>query len=73
MIAKNELKKNGSGCKDLTAYKAIKSIEKEKHHDPVGDVINPLLKGVRAMFEAAGFEIVGRITLKDMQTGREYR
>ncbi|MDD3157311.1 hypothetical protein [Anaeromusa sp.] len=73
MEEKNDLRKNGSGCKDMTAYDAIKGIGKENHHDQNLDVINPLLKGVKAMFAAAGFEVVGRIVLQEKLTGRKYR
>ncbi|MBP2632146.1 MAG: hypothetical protein H6Q70_2774 [Firmicutes bacterium] len=67
------LQKNGSGYKDLTAYNAIKNIDKESNHDTIDDILNPLIKGARAMFEAAGFEVVGRIALKNKSTGKEYR
>lgn len=67
------LQKNGSGYKDLTAYNAIKNIDKESNHDTIDDISNPLIKATRAMFEAAGFEVVGRISLKSKRTGKEYR
>jgi len=67
------LQKNGSGYKDLTAYAAIKNVDKELNHDIIDDILNPLIKAARAMFEAAGFEIIGRIVLKNKNTGKEYR
>lgn len=68
-----DIQKNGSGCKDPTAYKAIKNVDKESTHDKIDDILNPLIKAARAMFEAAGFEIIGRISLKNKITGKEYR
>lgn len=68
-----DLQKNGSGCKDPTAYKAIKNVDKESSHDTIDDILNPLIKAARAMFDAAGFEIMGRISLKSKSTGKEYK
>ena len=69
----SNLNRNGSGCKDPTACKAIKNVSKELNHGGIDDILNPLIKAARAMFGAAGFEIVGRIALKNTKTGKEYR
>ena len=58
--------KNGEGYPDPTAYRAIK--EADRPPKPVKDVINIL----RTVASLAGFEIIGRIHLRDRETGREW-
>lgn len=60
-----DFKRNGSGYYDPTAYNAIKNIEAERFHT--------LLSEIRELCEVSGFTIVGRIVLKDEQTGRVWR
>jgi hypothetical protein len=54
---------NGSGCKDLTAYEAIKHVERLKK----------LLMMIFDICELAGFHVEGRIVLKDKKTGKIWR
>lgn len=63
----NDLRKNGSGYFDPTAYEAIKNINKEdkRFHD--------LLHALHYICELADFEISERIVLTDKRTGRTYR
>lgn len=65
---KNEnLKLNGSGYKDLTAYEGMKPVvESEKR-------ANKLIKSIKIMSDLAGFDVVGRIQIKDKKSGREYK
>lgn len=56
--------KNGEGYPDPTAYQAIK--EADRTPEPVKDVI----KALRTVASLAGFEIIGKIHLKDRETGR---
>lgn len=58
--------KNGEGYPDPTAYRAIR--EADRTPKPVNDVMNVL----RTVASLAGFEIVGKIHLKDRETGREW-
>lgn len=62
---------NAEGYTDLTAYNGINNAMKaeEAMKKTISTVIGTL-KGVALI---AGFEIVGRITLRDTKTGREYR
>lgn len=60
-------KLNGSGCKDLTAYEAIKNIEKPD------DLVNNLIKLMKNLADMFGFEVIGRIGLKNKFNGKEYR
>lgn len=62
---------NASGCKDPTAYQAVKHIsciesEQEKR-------LNSLIKIIKYVVQLSGFKLVGRIVLKDVKTGKEYR
>lgn len=63
----DELKRNGSGYKDPTAEKAIKKvIETEK-------TVSKVIKTLQAVAHLAGFEIEGRIVLRDKETGEIWR
>lgn len=57
---------NASGCKDMTAYEAIKSIESEKR-------FNKLLAQIFRLCELYGFHLEGRIVLRDKKTGKIWR
>lgn len=67
----NNPKKNEEGYTDLTAYYGTKDIIREeaeieqKNREPIHTF--RLLAGL------AGFEIIGRITLKHKKTGRVYK
>ena len=63
----NDLKKNASGVNDPTAYMAIKNIERENVR------FYKLLHTIFHVCELAGFELEGRITLKDKHTGKVWR
>jgi hypothetical protein len=62
----NPDKLNGSGCKDLTAYEAIRNVESE-------DRFNKLLKTIFNICDLAGFHVEERIVLKDKKTGKVWR
>lgn len=67
--------KNSEGYPDPTAGAAYSAIQREERQreaerlTAISDLI-PIMKGAA---ELAGFEVVGRITLKDKATGKEYR
>lgn len=63
----NSTYKNGEGYTDKTASDAIKNASKTP--DRIMDVIN-LMKHCA---NVAGLEVVGRITLRDRVTGKEWR
>ena len=68
MNAKNaDLKKNGEGYPDPTAYEAIKNIEKEMAK------LNWLVKTLHSVSELAGYQIEGRVVLKNIETGKIWR
>lgn len=61
---------NASGCKDLTAYQALKNIEAEEKAEAR---CKKLLTTIFYICDLAGFHIEGRIVLKDKKTGRIWR
>lgn len=63
--------KNHEGYPDQTAGRAVKRVSAEecRRDGEVGNLINML----KQIISLAGFELVGRIELKDRQTGKEYR
>ena len=66
-MSDHDLKRNGSGYFDPTAYAAIKNIEEENER------FHKLLHTIFTICELADFEIDGRITLIDKRTGKVWR
>lgn len=64
----NDPRKNIEGYFDLTAYQALKNIEKEED-----EKFHKLLHTIFYLCELAGFEIEGRIVLIDKRNGRVWR
>lgn len=63
----NELNRNASGYRDPTAAAALKNvIEEEKK-------VSKLIKTLQAVAHLAGFEIEGRIVLKNKESGHIWR
>ena len=62
----NKDKINGSGCRDYTAYEALKNVEREEQ-------LKKLLATIFYITNLAGFSIEGRITFKDKRTGKIWR
>ncbi len=62
-----DLRKNGEGYSDPTAYEAIKNADKED------EKFNKLLHTIFYLCELAGFQIQGRIVLLDKRTGKVWR
>lgn len=68
--------KNAEGYSDPTPGEAMNNIRKEQRQQEAAErlaVISRLIPVMKQTAELAGFEVVGRITLKDKETGREYR
>lgn len=63
----NKEKRNASGCLDLTAYDAITKIEAEEKR------FKELIRVIRYICRLAGFEIVGKVTLKNHRSGHIYK
>lgn len=62
----NDLRKNGSGYDDPTAYEVIKHNQSEIR-------FYKLLHTIFHICELAGFQLEGRVTLKDKRTGIIYK
>lgn len=67
--------RNNEGYKDPTAGEALGTLakeerQKEKEHNAAVTTLITMLKQIISL---AGFELVGRIVLKDKETGKEYR
>lgn len=68
--------KNAEGYSDPTPGEAMSNIRREQRQQEVAErlaVISRLIPVIKQTAELAGFEVVGRITLKDKETGKEYR
>lgn len=63
----DDLRKNGEGYLDITAYEAMKNVRKEEER------FHKLLHTIFSICEMAGFEVEGRIVLIDKETGRIWR
>lgn len=68
-------RKNASGCWDFTAYEAIRrvtesSLDKKLHKQYL---MSRLIRSIHILCDRAGYQIVGRITLKDKKTGKIYK
>lgn len=70
----NEIKRNGSGYYDPTAYEAIKHTEsKERSFDKSDEKFYKLLNSIFDICELAGFHVENRIVLKEKETGKIWR
>lgn len=68
--------KNSEGYPDPTAGAAWSNICKEQRQQQEAErlaVISRLIPILKQMADLAGFEVAGRITLRDKKTGKEYR
>lgn len=62
----NNEKFNASGCKDLTAYEALRDIERNEE-------AKKLISTIFYIVNLAGFRIEGRLVLQDKKTGKKWR
>lgn len=58
---------NKSGCKDFTAYNAIRNADADKER------ISKTMYAIRAVAALAGLEIMNWIEFRDIRTGVDYR
>ena len=66
-----DLKRNGEGYPDPTAYEAIRRVEGGNEEDNIR--FYKLLHTIFHVCELAGFSLEGRITLVDNKTGRAWK
>lgn len=62
---------NQSGCKDLTAYYAIRNVVKEEKE--LDERVRNLISVLKFIIDWAGFELIGRIEIRDKKTRKEFR
>lgn len=62
---------NDSGCSDPTAYEALKSIINDE--EILENKVRKLVKAIKFIVKRAGFELIGRIQIKDKKSGKEFR
>lgn len=65
-----DIRYNGSGYPDPTAYQAIKHIQAEEKET---ERLHKLLNLIFMICELSDFIVVERITLRDKRTGKIYR
>ena len=69
-----DLSRNGSGCYDPTAYKAMKRVEAdERKYGRDYERFYNLLNTIFYICELAGFHVEGRIVLTDKKTGKVWK
>ena len=71
MDDKKDLKYNQSGCADPTAYEAISNIIKEEKE--LVKRVHNLINVLKLIIDWAGFELIGRIEIRDKKTKKEFR
>jgi hypothetical protein len=75
-LREEDPRRNSEGYLDLTAYEALRNIEKcEKSIPSEKDELRfrKLLHTIFYLCELAGFQIEGRVVLRDKRTGRLWK
>lgn len=62
---------NQSGCADPTAYEALKPIV--KNEKKLDKRVHETIKVIKSIINLSGFELVGRIQIRDKKTGKEFK
>lgn len=65
--------KNKEGYPDPTAGVAMNEVQKEEKRKEHNQAVTTLIAMLKQIISLAGFELVGRIVLRDKETGKEYR
>lgn len=71
MVDKRNPMFNSSGCKDPTAYEAISQVTREEVE--LNQMVHSLINVLKFIIDWAGFELIGRVQIKDKKTGKEFR
>lgn len=67
----NNLRKNGSGYTDNTAYEAIKSAT--KHVKTRNEEVHQVISLMKNLAETFDLKVENRIILKDTKTGQKFK
>ena len=62
---------NASGCRDNTAYEAINSITSNERD--IDKRAYDTIKIIKLILKFGNFDLLNRISIKDKDTGKEYR
>ena len=75
MANNKDPRRNESGCMDLTAYEAIKKVDREgkKHSKNERNEVFTAIKLVKNMLRKFDLIVINRIEIKDKRTGKIYR
>ena len=67
--------RNPEGYLDVTAHDAIQNVLKEQSYssDETDARNNKLIKALKQLIDLAGFDLVERIAIRDLKTGKIYR
>lgn len=67
--------RNKEGYPDPTAGEALGTVAKEERQEARerNAAVTSLITMLKQIISLAGFELVGRIVLRDKETGKEYR
>lgn len=66
-----DFRKNSSGYSDPTAYLGTRSIIREENEQQKR--VTELIGVLKYIIDAADFDLIARIEIRDRKTGREYR
>lgn len=61
------LHRNSEGYYDPTPYPTLREETEQENR------VNRLVHALKCVIDLAGFELIGRIVLRDKKTGREFR
>lgn len=67
----NDLKRNGSGYVDPTAYAGMKNVVKSENESDRKAA--ELIKVLKFIIRSCGFELITRIQVRETKSGREYK
>ena len=70
-MIENDLRKNGSGYADPTAYAGMKSTVKSENE--TDRKAAELIKVLKFIIRSCGFELITRIQVKETKSGKEYK
>ena len=76
MANNKDPRRNESGCMDLTAYEAIKKVDREgkKHSkNERNEEVYEAIRLVKNMLRKFDLIVINRIEIKDKRTGKIYR
>ena len=67
----HEIRKNGEGYNDPTAFLGIQAVIRSESEPQKRS--NTLIFVIKYIIDAAGYDLLNRIEVKDRKSGKEYR